>query len=89
MRKERDTRGTMATASGQERKQNQRQLKFSFLSLIPPYPGFQMLFMRGFRFRSSLKKCSRLRASAEHVSAWADKTKLPVAREKEGVLGAM
>ena len=38
-----------------------------------PYPGCQRLFMRGFRFRSSLNSCLR---------PVADETKLLVAREK-------
>ena len=54
------------------------------------YPGCQRLFMRSFRFRSSLKSDPReklrrscLRPSAEHVSACGNETKLPVAREKK------
>ena len=37
------------------------------------YPGCQRLFMRGFRFRSSLKKCQPA----------AEETKLPDPREKK------
>ena len=54
--------------------------KFQSMSILT-YPGCQRLFMRGFRFRSSLKKWpalrSRLRPLAEHVSACGRRNEAP------------
>ena len=59
------------------------------------YPGCQRLFMRAFRFRSSLKKCSVEKLYSRRFAARvlglrrnthrpaADETKLPVTREKK------
>ena len=50
------------------------QIEALFLiTAVWKYPGCQRLFMRGFWFRQSLKKCLRPAA---------DETKLPDAREK-------
>ena len=49
-----------------------RQRSVRGLVYVAPYPGCQRLFIRGFRFRSSLKKrlpCSCLLPKAEDVSA--------------------
>ena len=77
-----------------------------FLTTLPPrrlsanhlplsYPGCQRLFMRGFRFRSSLKKWPARKVFSRGFAARvfglrpntcrpaADETKLPVAREKK------
>ena len=62
-----------------------------FLTTLPPrrlsanhlplsYPGCQRLFMRGFRFRSSLKKWPARKVFFFRLHT---KTKLPVAREKK------
>ena len=47
------------------------------------YPGYQRLFMRGFRFRSVLKSDPREKLRRSCLRPSADKTKLPVAREKQ------
>ena len=47
------------------------------------YPGCQRLFMRGFRFRSVLKSDPREKLRRSCLRPSADKTKLPVAREKQ------
>ena len=62
---------------------------------LSTYPGCQRLFMRGFRFRSSLKKWPARKVFSRGFAARvfglrpntcrpaADETKLPVAREKK------
>ena len=60
-----------------------RRLSANHLPLS--YPGCQRLFMRGFRFRSSLKKwpARKVFSRGSCLRPTANETKLPVAREKK------
>ena len=51
--------------------------------LMCEYPGCQRLFMRGFRFQSVLKSDLREKLRRSWLRPSADKTKLPVAHEKQ------
>ena len=54
--------------------------------LMCEYPGCQRLFMRGFRFQSVLKGDPREKLRRSWLRPSADKTKLPVAHEKQSLV---